>query len=555
MLDGLRKFAHSVFGKAFFLILAVAFGVLWGGGDYFYGGGSRSQVLVTVGGQKLSTYDLQKAVAREARKIEVRLGRRLEPAEIQASGLMEVVLQNKVSEMLLDLEADRMDLIVSDEEVATVVRNDPLFHDDDGEFDADLFKQRIQTLGMDEAEFTEELRKSLRRRQLLAGVSPAILVPPVFAEPLLAWKEEKRNISFVALSPDMVSAPRPPKQDVLKAFYQKNVEKFVTQEQRDAEILVINESLIQDRVELSNEEIEAGFEKYKADLKGISRLQAMNQVMKQLKAEKAGDELYALSAKIEDEFAGGATLAEVAEKFDLGVGVVKGISQTPDGKGRQYTSYHLRKKEGVQSEKPLEGVELQTVVREAFTQKENSDLELTPAGDHAFVAVQLVKREPSRQLTFKEAESSVFALWRAQKIKEALREKSQKLVEKAKSISLENALPAVGFTRARAERKTLARFPEKGVKPAIVRLHQRAFSPDVLGASSFAFEEDIYVFKVNKVLAANLKGREKELETFANGLSRLIAEDVLTQFINALKVRYKVEYNRSLLEGLRGNSF
>ena len=128
MLGGIRAAQTTWLGKTlttlFFGLMLLAF-VVWGMGDPFRGGSANS--VAQVGDVSIPTATFKQEYQRELQDLQRRARRAITTEEAHRIGLDAQVLTRLMSEAVLDDEAGRMDLAMSDAEVAKQVVADPSF--------------------------------------------------------------------------------------------------------------------------------------------------------------------------------------------------------------------------------------------------------------------------------------------------------------------------------------------------------------------------------------------------------------------------------------------
>src|SRR5579885_3368425 len=150
MLNTFRKYSTSTGVKILYGVLALAF-VIWGVGAV--GMGRRMDIVATVYGEPISQRDLDRATAALQRRYE-----ELFKGNVQIPGLnlRGQALDQLLDEALLEHEAARLGLAVTDGELVSAVTHMPEFQRD-GRFDRDLLERLLQAQ-RDRGEFEEQLK-------------------------------------------------------------------------------------------------------------------------------------------------------------------------------------------------------------------------------------------------------------------------------------------------------------------------------------------------------------------------------------------------------------
>ena len=131
VMENIRQGANSPIMKLLFGAIVIVF-VFWG-----IGGQRQTQTVATVNGTRITDTPLQKELRARTRGMAL--------TEPQRASLEEDIIVQLIREQLLLEEASRMDLHVSDYEVAVAIMDDPSFHDTEGVFSKKLMELRTLT--------------------------------------------------------------------------------------------------------------------------------------------------------------------------------------------------------------------------------------------------------------------------------------------------------------------------------------------------------------------------------------------------------------------------
>ena len=137
MLQAIRSRAGSVVVKGLFALLILTFGI-WGIGDIFRNRPTDTAVAA-VGGQSIDAEALQTALQPALERLSTQLGTQVDLRQAQQMGVVDRVLGELVDYSLLDQEAGRMQLDVSDGVIRDAITQDPMFHGAGGVFDRSAF--------------------------------------------------------------------------------------------------------------------------------------------------------------------------------------------------------------------------------------------------------------------------------------------------------------------------------------------------------------------------------------------------------------------------------
>lgn len=264
MLEGMRKAQKTWLGK---IILSILFGFLivsfgiWGINDVFRG--RQSNTVITAGKTEVPFEALQSAHFILQRQVEQSQGAPLTPREAQAMRLDQQALSQLVSQAVLDENARKLGLSVSDDTVRQHIFSLPAFQGALG-FDRNILDSYLRNLSMTEEGFVADQKAALTRQQLGEGLSSGIPAPLPMQEFSFRLVNEKRDVSYYVLSEASAGDLPTPTAEQLEAAYQENKGQFRAPEYRSFEALVVRPDALVKPDSISDDDVRAAYENLKA---------------------------------------------------------------------------------------------------------------------------------------------------------------------------------------------------------------------------------------------------------------------------------------------------
>jgi peptidyl-prolyl cis-trans isomerase D len=261
MMETMRNAAKGWVAKVLIGLLAVSFGV-WGIADVFRGGSTGT--LATVGETEIAPEQFSNAFQEYLQNYARQTGRGITPEEARALGIDKAILDNLLRSAALDHQAGKLSLGVSDTYLAHDVMLNPGFHDAAGKFDAARFKMVLEQNGLSEQAFFAEERQRLLREALTETASADMPVNLGLIEAQHRFDTEQRDARYfiVKAEDSEVAAPT---EDEIKKEYEANPAAYTAPEYRVVATMKVEPADIAAKVALTDEDIKAGFEKYKGD--------------------------------------------------------------------------------------------------------------------------------------------------------------------------------------------------------------------------------------------------------------------------------------------------
>lgn len=198
--------------------------------------------VANVGGERISLQELQNSVNREMEMYKS-LGGSLPDSLMQS--VRQQALSGLVQQKLFLVEARRMGIFVSDQEVAGEIQNLPYFLDKDSKkFSVELYKRILSQNNLSPGSFEAMVRDTVVSRRLMSFLESRIRVSDAELRREYELTGETRNLQFVRFTREtaykkMHVAPEevkkfladPAKVNMIQTYYAQNNQKYNKQEE------------------------------------------------------------------------------------------------------------------------------------------------------------------------------------------------------------------------------------------------------------------------------------------------------------------------------------
>jgi peptidyl-prolyl cis-trans isomerase D len=331
MLEGLRIASQHRIGRIFLgLVLgfiALSFAV-WGIGDVFRGFTSRR--LAKVGSGEISIEAYRSAYQNELRRLQQRARRAVTNEEARRFGLDQQVLQRLVTELALDQKTKKLGLAISEDEVARLTREEPVFKGPTGKFDLERFKQLIRDAGYTERSFLAEQKGSFLRKELTDSVVAGLEPPRILLEALHRFRNETRDVDYFILPASAAGEVAAPSEEELKKYFEDREQSFRAKEYRKLVTLAVTPASLAKPQDVSEADARKRYDEVKIKRYGSPEKRELGQLLFATK-EEAEQALARLNGGLSFE----ALAAErklTAKDVDLGALEAKDIGDGELGK-------------------------------------------------------------------------------------------------------------------------------------------------------------------------------------------------------------------------------
>jgi peptidyl-prolyl cis-trans isomerase D len=264
MLQAIRSRAGSLVVKGLFGLLILTFGI-WGIGDIFRNRPTDT-VIVTIGDQSIRAEDLQAAVRRELERLSARFGGAIDIQQAKKLGIIDDVLDELIDRSLLDQEAARLRLEVSDEVIRNAITDNPKFRTPDGQFDRALFNAVLAENHLTEDQFVTLMRRDIPRGDLRQAVVLGAVAPQSIVDLLYRYRNEKRVADIVALLIADAGDVGQPSDAELTAFYDAHQDLFRAPEYREFTLASLSPSNIAQGIEIPEATLKEQFDQRQDEL-------------------------------------------------------------------------------------------------------------------------------------------------------------------------------------------------------------------------------------------------------------------------------------------------
>jgi len=315
MLQAIRSRAGSFVVKGLFGLLILTFGI-WGIGDIFRNRPTDT-VVATVGDESIRTEDLQSALRPALERLSTRFGSAIDLQQAKKLGVIDEILEELIDRSLLDQEAARLRLVVSDDVIRGAITDNPSFRTPDGKFDRGLFNAVLAQNRMSEDQFVAAMRRDIPRSDLIQAVTLGATAPQSMLDALYRYRNEKRIADIVSLPISGPGDVGQPSEADLKAFYDAHQDLFRAPEYRGFTLASLSPSDIAQGIEIPEAKLKEEFDQRQDELQ-VPEQREVQQILSPSEEKAKEAEAAIASGKDWNEVA--TTIAgQDPETIDLGL--------------------------------------------------------------------------------------------------------------------------------------------------------------------------------------------------------------------------------------------
>jgi peptidyl-prolyl cis-trans isomerase D len=280
--------------------------------------GSVGESLATVGGLPISVGEFQKAYLQTRQQYERVYQGRLNPEALKALGLENQVLEGLVARRLVVLEAKRLGISVTDDEVAHEIATSPSFQQEGRFVGADQIKRYLESTGTTTDEFEDQVRSDLLRRRLETLVTAGVVVTPAEAEQEFRRRNEQVKAEYVLVDAARFRPQVSPSDADVASRFETRKESYKFPERRVVSYVLVDPDALQGRAAVTDREIEAYYGEHRDEFLQPEEVCASHVLIK-VKARPEDPEGHSdaeartLAEGLLSQIKGGADLAALAK--------------------------------------------------------------------------------------------------------------------------------------------------------------------------------------------------------------------------------------------------
>lgn len=313
-MDKLRDFLKSWPGRILLILCLSPLALL--GVESYFGGGVDPNQVAQVGEASVGLSEYQTAVNNRRAEILEQVD---DASLLNEDVLQEQVLKGLIDRTLLEQQAGKLGMTVSDDTINRLLRQEEIFKDAEGNFSNDQFSNFLRQRGMTKDQLFSEFRNQLSLDQLNASIVGTAVYPMKAVSQLIDLQLESRNIWLHRFNwQDYADQVKLSKSDI-QAYYDANKDTLKSAAMVDLAYLQLSPKSIQVN-EVTEEDLQQQYEAYKqglavVDERKISQILLTGKDAKtraaKIKARLDKGESFAALAKAESDDPSGAAGGDI----------------------------------------------------------------------------------------------------------------------------------------------------------------------------------------------------------------------------------------------------
>ncbi|MEE8206160.1 MAG: SurA N-terminal domain-containing protein, partial [Nitrospinaceae bacterium] len=256
MLNFIRKQADTWLIKSILWFIVIAFVATifysWGAGGKI---GKANKTIATVNGLEIKVSEFDRAYGNILNFYRDQFRDQFSDEMAAKLNLKENALEALIQNRLMLLEAEKMNLLVSNQELANRISESPEFQRDN-KFNSNLYQNFLKFNRISVREFEENQRKNILREKLEGVINAATLISESEIQEAYKQENEKVKFKYIGFSRDYFTPAARPSDEDIKKYFEAHKNEFEVPEQIQVQYVKLTPSMVQDKIELYEEDIE-----------------------------------------------------------------------------------------------------------------------------------------------------------------------------------------------------------------------------------------------------------------------------------------------------------
>lgn len=376
MLDFMRSQAQGWIVKVLFALIVMSF-ALWGVGDYF--SGQQAVTVANVGDKEITQQSLEQRTRSERNRLRRLLGENFDPEQFSTERIRDRALEQLIRENLLDLEVNRLGLMVPDAAIQEAIQSQSVFQQG-GSFSPQRYRNILDRMGLGASEYESRMRQDLMASQLRRFLQGATLVSEEEVWKAFQRQQEERRVRYFRLAAAQFTDQVSLSEEAVQTFYEDHSDRYRRPAQVRVRYVVLSPESVATRFEPTEAQLRAYLEehgdRYAGEEGEIPELsEVRDRVASDWRADRAADWIFERLPTFKDLLYTRDDLTAASEEFDLQIRTSDWISE---------------------GQEPAGGVpRSQEFLEKAFSLEPGENSRAIELGDARFAGLQVVEERPA----------------------------------------------------------------------------------------------------------------------------------------------------------------
>lgn len=315
MLQAIRTKAGSFIIKVLFGLLILSFGI-WGIGDIFRNR-TPETVVAKIGSKEIDAQELESELQPTLERLNAQFGGKLDRAQAKKLGIIDTLVAQLVARALIDQEAARLNLAVSDQVIRGAIMSNPNFRGPNGAFDRERFAELLAANHLTENQYVDRLKRDIPAADILHAIGVGAAAPSSMVALLYRYAGEQRTADILSLPYSAAQGVGEPSEVQLKEFYDKHRNAFRAPEYRGFTLASLSPKDLAASIKIPEERLEEAYQDRRGEFVMPERREVQQILAPSEKVAKAAAAALAGGQKWQDVAT--KVAGQAADTIDLGL--------------------------------------------------------------------------------------------------------------------------------------------------------------------------------------------------------------------------------------------
>jgi peptidyl-prolyl cis-trans isomerase D len=262
MLKTMRNSFHHLKWTLFIVIGVFILGfVFWSGSGTDEN--KAGQVVAEVGSERITAVQFDRQYRAQVERYRQMYQGNFSPELERALDLPRNVLDSMIERMLRLEAAKRLELHVSDDELAKKVVALPFFQDNGQFIGREKYEKMLRSNNIVPERFEEELREDMLLERYSGLVKASVVVPDAELAREFSTRNDKATIEYILVPPARLDSNAQPTEADLQAYLDKHKDRYRAPVQRKVKYLLVDRARVRSRMAPNEADVRAEYDRRK----------------------------------------------------------------------------------------------------------------------------------------------------------------------------------------------------------------------------------------------------------------------------------------------------
>lgn len=307
-MENFRRLMRGWLGKVLLVLFLTPLALT--GVEYYFSGG-QGQYAAKVNGQNISQTELDQLFNQHRSAY-------LQMAQGDGSALNDQIIREQAQDQLIDQQlllqhARKLGINFSDAQLAELVRQMPVFRDENGQFSQSRFEQLLKAQNLS----VEQLLASERQQAVLTYMNNIISTTVPYSsqaqQQLLAMLGQERVAHLAEIDLNQFAQNFTATDEQAKAYYEQNQKKLAVPATLDVSFVVASAKQLAQQTQVTEEEVQAQYQSYVAANSKDAKREVSHILL--TTEQRSAEQAEALIKEIQDKMKAGGNFDALAKQY------------------------------------------------------------------------------------------------------------------------------------------------------------------------------------------------------------------------------------------------